>query len=152
MERHKSNRSYVKQNTLFWTVEWIICGPEGKGAKKSAASPSKLITSGLSENASLWGAISEVIKSDPSRRGVDRPPFRLLMRRRPCPPKLPSFVELCDTATLASALADTTVIEFPTIFVVHVDRLQEFPRAVAVDDAAVTTVAFTSPVSSAEEC
>jgi hypothetical protein len=146
MERHQRNRSHVKHGTIYWTVEWIMhtfdahAGNHHPNCKLPATA---FTTPTLSEKDSILDALSKLMQNDPEwRRTIGSssqqeslswppPPFRLLLRRRPCPAGQPPFVELSATATLASALADTTVIEFPTIHVVHESRLSEFPCAIS---------------------
>jgi hypothetical protein len=155
LERHKSNKSHLKKDVLYWTVEWRIHSPATTiaaaattafttptDAPKSMTStsthpPARVLLSKISEQTIVRNAIQQVesSKSIPSTSDGDDSVkdwsnYSLLLKRLPCPSHQPFYVEISDTATLASAIKDMTVIEYPTIEVVPVSRSAEFPLAI----------------------
>lgn len=166
MERHKNNRSHVKKpsNVIFWTVEWRVhhCDRSSAAARASGTAESSGKTNSgigcrgdgrsscrslnieISEEASLRETLSSKVLPKvafaPEEPG--RGDYRLLMKRLPCRGDRPSFVELCDEATLGTSLRDMTVVEYPTIEVVPVSRLADFP--VSIQELPSEPVAATS--------
>jgi hypothetical protein len=148
LERHKSNTSHIKKDVLYWTVEWRIHTPaatpttataiEGTAHPDSAESmdrssskspPARVLLSKISEQTIVRQAIQQVELSKLSD-DEDWSNYSLLLKRLPCPSHQPVYVEVSDTASLATALKDMTVIEYPTIEVVPASRSTEFPRAI----------------------
>ena len=127
MERRKSNRSYVKNNSVYWTVEWMIYNDD------SESQPEIHVTQAVSEHTPLDDFLAKldltVVSSSRS----------LLLKRIPCPSNHPVFVDLCSCTTLSAALKDLTVLEYPTIYSVPLSRLSEFPRL-------ITEVASAKPI------
>lgn len=115
MERHKSNRSHIKSDKLVWTVEWIL---EGTGD----AYKRKVML--VSEDSIVWEQCRERFLS------FDDDSYTLLLKQLPCPANRATFVQISKSCTLETALKDMTVIEYPTIHVVHSSKLAEFPRAI----------------------
>jgi hypothetical protein len=140
LERHKSNKSHLKKDVLYWTVEWRIhqslttttatTETESTVARNSSTHPSaRALLSKISEQTIVRQALQHVepLLLDIKESWSD---YSLLLKRLPCPSHQPFYVEISDTATLASALKDMTVIEYPTIEVVPVSRSAEFPLAI----------------------
>ena len=132
MTRHKENRSYYyrNKNVIFWTVEWFLYAPRKDGGNTAPQRG----TAQLIETTMLWGALrqhsvglQEIAREEDATKDVS---YSLLLKKLPSPASRPSFVTVSRTATLAEALADTTVFEYPTFYVVPTDRLPEFPRAI----------------------
>lgn len=139
LDRHKSNKSHLKKDVLYWTVEWRIHPSMMTGAAKfitnptesSTRPPARVLLSKISEQTIVRQAIQQVESSESSTSDIkDWSNYSLLLKRLPCPSHQPSYVEISDTATLATALKDMTVIEYPTIEVVPVSRSGEFPLAI----------------------
>ena len=159
LERHKSNKSHLKKDVLYWTVEWRIHSlttttttataseasatatesPTESAARSSSRSPARVLLSKISEQTIVRQAIQQVEPSEKSSSTTctadsedvkDWSNYSLLLKRLPCPSHQPYYVKISDTSTLASALKDMTVIEYPTIEVVPASRSAEFPLAI----------------------
>jgi hypothetical protein len=152
LERHKSNKSHLKKDVLYWTVEWRIhqsltttaaatesTTPTESTARSSASTlpPVRVLLSKISEQTIVRQAIQQVEPSEKSSSTTvdsedikDWSNYSLLLKRLPCPSHQPYYVKISDASTLASALKDMTVIEYPTIEVVPVSRSAEFPLAI----------------------
>jgi len=116
MQRHKLNKSYVKEDAIYWTVEW--CVYSAKTNQPSVRQTTTLVP----ESAIVEKALPTSIA--PSQQ------YSFLMKKLPSPSNQPKYVQLSNTTTLAEALRDMTVIEYPTIDVVPLGRLDEFPRVI----------------------
>lgn len=119
MTRHKENKSFYsnKTDSISWTVEWLFYPAEH----------ATIATRGflqLDEKVALWDAIREEV---PQLAETD---YCLLLKKLPCPASRPSFVAVPLAASLADALQDMTVFEYPTVYVVPHCRKEEFPLAV----------------------
>jgi hypothetical protein len=152
LERHKSNKSHLKKDVLYWTVEWrihetptttttttAIAATESTTPKESSTlPPARVLLSKISEQTIVRQAIQQVEPSEKasstntadSEDVKDWSNYSLLLKRLPCPSHQPFYVEISDTSTLATALKDMTVIEYPTIEVVPASRSAEFPLAI----------------------
>jgi hypothetical protein len=148
LERHKSNKSHLKKDVLYWTVEWRIhqspmtttttatesTTPRESKARSITHAPARVLLSKISEQTIVRLAIQQVEPSVSTTSGGDDVKdwsnYSLLLKRLPCPSHQPLYVKISDTSTLATALKDMTVIEYPTIEVVPASRSAEFPLAI----------------------
>jgi hypothetical protein len=120
MARHKENRSYFNKNqqAIFWTLEWF-CYPPVEGEPRRGVVQ-------VIESAVLWDSLQKTLGELEGNTSS----ISLLLKKLPSRANDPRYVQVSRTATLAEALADMTVFEFPTIYVVHSSRLQEFPQSI----------------------
>lgn len=115
MLRHKSNKSHVKKDTIYWNVEWNLHPLESK-------EPVAKYTSLVAETTLIIKALESL-----DLRSTD---VSLLIKRLPAPSNQPKYNLISDDMTLQLALKDMTVIEYPTIEIVPRSRLSEFPQVI----------------------
>lgn len=133
LERHKSNTSHCKHDVLHWTVEWRIHPSTHTSSSSNDDdvnnSSVRVVLSKMTEEAIVHQAIQALAPSS-TDESTDWSHYRLLLKRLPCPSNQATFIDISADATLRTALADMTVIEYPTIEVVPAGRLDQFPRAI----------------------
>jgi hypothetical protein len=106
-------------------VEWCLHGGAADGTGRRRAQ--------VPETEAVWDALRRSVTADDganSGSSEDRlSSCAILLKKLPRPSNRPRYVEIASrTATLADALRDMTVIEYPTFDVVPASRLDEFPR------------------------
>jgi hypothetical protein len=115
MERHKTNSSCIKKKELYWTVEWCVHF-ESNYTKRTL----------VKDDCTLQQCLLQVLNTE--RLAVKD--YHILIKRLPCSSNKPRYVELNATSTLAMALQDITVYEYPTIEIVPESAISRFPRAI----------------------
>lgn len=133
MERHQSNKSNVQRDgLLFWTVE--VCLHAGSDETTPRRPTRQTVVHNIPETTVVWEAIqtAQLLTDDPKPRSEL---YSVMLKKLPCPSNQPLYVEISTTSvtTIADALRDMTVVEFPTLFVVprSGSRLMaDFPRAI----------------------
>jgi len=153
MARHQQNKSFVKKNTLHWTIEWRWHGGDddddradanGKDKSEKQQSPPQTQTTTVSETSVVgdvlrslrWAATQDDASSSSSNVSI-------LRKRLPGRSDQPKYVEIAPTATVREALQHATVYEFPTLDLVpHSNNrrlLADFPRLIADVEVATTS-------------
>jgi hypothetical protein len=142
MERHKRNETCVRNKLIYWTVEWRIYPDtnsaaigDGAGAKKNGASDANstvtttttTVVAQTCETAVLWDELRRLVVETVDEHLLAR--HSLLLKHELSPANAPKYVMVStsSSATLADALADQTIIEFPIFHVVPPARLKDFP-------------------------
>eukprot|EP00733_Pompholyxophrys_punicea_P000544 Pompholyxophrys_punicea_v1_NODE_162_length_3055_cov_4.636000.p1 type:complete len:375 gc:universal NODE_162_length_3055_cov_4.636000:2697-1573(-) len=151
MERRKNNRSIVQKNLLHWTVEWrihrydsISTTIESTTEESPASSDGTclVLRSTVCESTDVRVALETVFASFASsssssvgdrtlrRSDLDFSGMAVLTKKLPCASSSPRFVRLSPSATLGAALRDMTIVEYPTLEVVPLDKLEDYPLVV----------------------
>ena len=118
MERHKHNTtSYnLNKNTIFWKIDVIV-------------EPEKRVVS-LSLSETEEGVMNQIAKrcfgNDFATR-LQETKYHLFLKKIPTSAKNPKYVKIDHTTNLKQALAGETIIEYPTIYCVPENQLNEFP-------------------------
>lgn len=124
MYRHKTNKSCVKNKVLHWTVDVVT------HSIRPTSSLSSVTSLDVCESVLLRDIRAKItLESD----GPPEEDCAILMKRLPCPSNAPVYNRLDPSSTLADALRDMTVMEYPTLELVPPERLDDF--CVAVQDA-----------------
>jgi hypothetical protein len=156
MERRKSNQSHVRKQVIYWTAEWRrhVSATCDDGSQLSIAQPLQQTLPGQSvqpqslrtlvcETAVLSDACQELFPS------IDVDAHVLLMKRLPCPSNRPVYLTLNWKDSLATALQDRVVLEYPTIELVPKSMLSQFSlwiAPVSVEPSAATDPKFRSTI------
>jgi ABC-type transporter Mla MlaB component len=126
--------------SLVWTIEWRIhgtskCHDDSIPNKLTHNVPERTILKEVWENeqknqSDKESRVREISLGSVSER-EDSGGVVLLRKVIPCSARAPKFVMIQSEATLLTLLHNTTVIEYPTIEVVPIHRISEFPLAIA---------------------
>lgn len=120
MQRRTTNRSFAKGSVIHWTVEVCLHGVDKSIQRDLIQVP---------DDMNLQDALTVAHFLLPAHHNV-------VTKKIPCPSRQPLYVQVdCRTNHLANALQDLTVIEYPTLEVIPIERLAEFPLAIESLDA-----------------
>ena len=141
MQRRLQNTTQLKKDVLYWTVEWIFHPRTAAGTgsaaqeKTTTMTPTTVHVVTLPESTQLQKAMEHpqlpqrqriMARNDSTTATslgmVAGDNVKLLIKQKP----LKTYAVLSPSATLRDVLTERTVIEFPTIEVVPVERLREF--------------------------
>jgi len=145
MQRRLQNTTHLKKDVIHWTVEWIFHHPMSTGSTAQKKEKTTTTTSAsmqtptttvqlitLPESTQLLQAMEhpqllqqqrKVATNDAATASlVTENSVKLLIKQIPHK----TYTVLSSSATLRDILKERTVIEFPTIEVVPVERLNEF--------------------------
>jgi hypothetical protein len=146
MERHQRNETCVRNKLIYWTVEWRIypnshpidtgTSPAAIGGAKNGASDAQTtvtttttskVVAQTCETVVLWDELRRLVVETVDEHQLAR--HSLLLKHELSPANAPKYVMVSSSSstTLADALADQTIIEFPTFHVVPPARLKDFP-------------------------
>lgn len=147
MERHQRNQTCVRNKLIYWTVEWRIypnphpvdtdttpAAISGSGgahkngasdAQSTIATTTTTVVAQTCETAVLWNELRRLVVETVDEHLLAR--HSLLLKHELSPANAPKYVMVSSAATLADALTDQTIIEFPTFHVVPPARLKDFP-------------------------
>lgn len=118
MERHKQNQTRIRNKNIFWTVEWRVYPDTGQ-AKSTTVHQ-------ISETAILWDELCQLVSNGDQRLAK----HSFLLKNELSPANAPKYTLVSSSSTLANALMDQTIIEFPSIHIVPPCRLEEFPLSI----------------------
>ena len=149
MARHQQNKSFVKKDTLHWTIEWRWhdgddddhADANGKDNPEKQQSPPQIQTTTVSETSVVGDVLRSLRWAGPQDDTTSSSNVSILRKRLPGRSDQPKYVEIAPTATVREALQHATVYEFPTLDLVpHSNNrrlLADFPRLIA--DVVVAT-------------
>ena len=138
MQRRLQNQTHFKKDVLYWTVEWIIHSEAAAAAATTttAASgdkdssdkcstpppPPRVIRVTICESAPLQQAWQQQVMPQLLETKNYLTTAKFLLKQIP----RQTYTVVSSSTTLQEALANRTVIEFPTIEVVPAGRLKDF--------------------------
>ncbi|XP_052871847.1 box C/D snoRNA protein 1 [Anopheles cruzii] len=136
--KHQKNSSQLdfRSSVIFWRVEW--CFPDGTGAHM-------FVDERVSENCKLYEAVSKYLQAGNDTNVPESATLtyyqasgingvRLLLKAEGIKQCRNRFFPLDVNSTIRECLAGKTVVEYPTIYVVFKDRLDEFNVVDSDDD------------------
>jgi hypothetical protein len=134
MERHRANQSQFlfHKNVISWTVDWCFydATPRNKTISHKNNDPSAKHTYQVLETTLISQALQDAWKrmKKCARVEEEEEKFSILLPKLPCPSNRMRYVEISKAATLAEALRDGTIIEYPVLHVVPKELDAQFPR------------------------
>lgn len=147
MERHQMNQScFTRDGVLQWSVEWCwhvettnnetTQQPTTPTLRRHTMTTTTTTVHNTAETSVVWEVLQkQALHQDLfslQSNSIDHCNCSILLQRLPCPANQPVYVEISRTATIAEALRDITVVEFPTFHIVlnTARSRHDFPRVI----------------------
>jgi hypothetical protein len=132
MERHKRNETCIRNKMIYWTVEWRLYpdhDADDQHDKHNSLGAVKTTTVAQTcETTVLFDELRRLLQLENADAQLLACHHSLLLKHELSPANAPKYSMVASSsATLADALTDQTIIEFPTVHVVPPTKLKDFP-------------------------